>query len=116
MTQQRRPLNGGTGNGAPIALAAAGTVVHTIPTVAAERGGAVTDQLDLYLANNTVAAIVATVSIAGLDFVVTLPAYTTVQVLEAHPVLGSVSAPVVISVRHAGAASAVSALGSFTRA
>jgi hypothetical protein len=116
MTQQRRPLSGGASNGSPIALAAAGTTVHTIPAVSNERVGPVTDQIALFLGNTTGAAIVASVSIAGVAFSISVPANSILEVLDEHPVLGSVSAATTIAVSHAGANDALVAWGSFTRA
>jgi hypothetical protein len=111
MTQQRRPLSGGASNGSPIALAAAGTTVHTIPAVSNERVGPVTDQIALFLGNTTGAAIVASVSIAGVAFSISVPANSILEVLDEHPVLATT-----IAVSHAGANDALVAWGSFTRA
>lgn len=117
MTQQRRPINGGNANGAPIPCLAAGTTVHTVPVVTNERVGPVIDELRLFLSNTTGAPILATVTIDGVAFFITVAANTVLQVLSDHPVLGTIAAPaVVISIAHAGADNAIVAWGSFTRA
>jgi hypothetical protein len=116
MTQQLRPLSGGDANGSPISLLAAGTIVHTVPAVAANRVGPVMDQINLFLSNSTGADIVATVGIAGNDFDVTVPMNDSVQALFTQPVLGTIATAVSVTVSHTGANGALVAWGNFTRA
>lgn len=116
MAQQKRPITGGNGDGSPIALLAAGTVVHTIPAVTKQRVGPVMDQINLFLSNTTGAPITATITIAGVAFVIAVAANSVLQVLEDHPVKGAEAAVTTISVAHGGANSALVAYGSFTRA
>jgi hypothetical protein len=116
MTQQLRPISGGTANGAPIACLAAGTVVHTVPAVSAERMGPVIDQISLFLSNTTAGAATAAVLIGSTSFDVAIPANDFVEVLVNQPVLGTVATAVTVTVAHSVADNGVVAWGHFTRA
>lgn len=117
MTQQRRPINGGLGNGQPIGLlqATPGTTVHTIPAVSAERVGPVTDLLTLFINNTTAGALIASVIVGTTTIELTVGADATLQVFDDHPITGTVGTAFVISIFQAGANNALLAFGSFTR-
>jgi heme A synthase len=81
---QKRPIGGGTG--APIAIAIAGTVVHTLDASAVKNGGPYMDEVTLFLHNITAFAAVATVAVTGgSSILVTVAARSILLVLDEEP-------------------------------
>jgi heme A synthase len=81
---QKRPLGGGTG--APVAIAAGGTTVHTFDATTTANGGPYMDEVSLFVNNPTAGALnVTVVVLGGATIVFALAARTTGQIFTEQP-------------------------------
>lgn len=115
-TQQHRPITNASGsNGEPI-LCGAATVVHTTDASTAVNGGPYLDEITLWLNNAHTAAQIASVTIGGVQLDFTIPAGTSLKVLDEVPLRGAAAGTgATVTVGNVTQAADLTAYGYITR-